>query len=263
MKISIIGCTGRMGAELIKKAHSDINLELVSGYGAMGEVLSQEDLGELAGIGDIGVFASSDLTEIIKKSDGIIDFSGPKLSLQVAELASFYKKILVTGSTGFSQEDFTQYKSFAKNSAFLWASNMSIGINVLNKLIFQAGKLLNSDFDTEIVEMHHKYKKDAPSGTAITLGKTIASSKNIDFKKVARLSREGLEEERSQDEIGFATLRGGSVIGDHKVIFASDDERIEISHKAINRSVFATGAIYLIKKLTEKKAGFYQISDII
>jgi len=239
MKIGIIGATGRMGQTIVSEITKDDKVTLVSGFGRHESGDSGFDLG--------GVITSDNLEDVIGAADAIIDFSSPELTLTAAEIAGRLGKTYICGTTGFTDEEFARFQSLAKNSAFLWGSNMSIGINLLISLIKQSCKVLDSEFDTEIVEMHHRYKKDAPSGTAISLGKAVAEAKGLDFNQVAQLSREGIMDERARDEIGFATLRGGSVIGDHTVIFAEDNERIELTHKAVNRNIFARGAIKAAK----------------
>jgi len=262
MKIGIIGATGRMGLSIMEEIAKDDGLELVSGFARYEDKNSGVDLGELAFNKKNGILTSANLEEVIAAADSIIDFSSIELTLQAAEIASKLGKTYVCGTTGFNEEQFSKFQSFANNSAFLWSSNMSIGINLLTALIKQACKTLDSDFDTEIIEMHHRYKKDAPSGTAISLGKAIAEAKGLDFDKVAQLSREGIIEPRAKDEIGFATLRGGSVIGDHTVIFAEDNERIELSHKAVSRNIFAKGALRAAKWSNSKEPGLYSIQDM-
>jgi 4-hydroxy-tetrahydrodipicolinate reductase len=265
MKISVIGCTGRMGLAIIEEIAKDSNLSLVGGFGKYKNQLSKVNLGELINNNNINIYSSKTISEATLDSDIIIDFSLPSLSLQAAKIAAQKKKIFVSGTTGFTDQDFTKLQSYAQDTTIIWSSNMSIGVNLLNILIARSCDILGEDFDTEILEMHHKFKKDSPSGTAISLGKTIAKAKKLNFNEVAKLSREGNDLERKANEIGFATLRGGSVIGDHKVIFASEEERIEISHKAVNRNIFAKGAIRAAKWAYKngKKKGFYSITDVL
>ena len=263
MKISVIGCTGRMGKTIISQILDNDSLILVGGYGKNQHGIYNGDLGELVNRGKININATKHLDEIISQCDALIDFSSPELSLQAAYLAQKHQKIYVCGTTGFGDNQFATLESYATNSPFLWSSNMSIGVNLLNKLVKQASLALDESFDVEILEMHHRYKKDSPSGTAISLGKTVANAKKINFNKHSVLSRAGILPERAENEIGFATLRGGSVIGDHSVIFASDYEKIEISHKALDRGIFASGAIKAAIWLQRKESGLYSIDDMV
>ena len=263
MKISIVGCTGRMGCTIINETLKSSFFSLSGGYGKYQNTLSGIDLGEIANGKKINIFTSDSLEKVIDSCDTVIDFSAPQLSLKAAKIASSKSKIFVSGTTGFTDSEFTQLKSLANNSPFIWASNMSIGVNLLNMLIEKSCQILDDSFDTEIIEMHHKHKKDAPSGTAISLGKSIASAKNLDFNEVSTLSREGITSERKTNEIGFATLRGGSVIGDHTVIFAGENEQIELTHKAVNRNIFANGALRTAKWAKDQAPGFYSIKDTL
>ena len=252
-----------MGCAVIDEAMKDSAITISAGFGKYNDQLSGIDLGDLTGKKDLNLYTSDDLTKVISVADIIIDFSSPELSLKAAEIAAEKKKVFVSGTTGFSNQEFKILQEYAKNTVILWSSNMSIGINLLHMLVAQTSKLLNNNFDTEIIEMHHKHKKDSPSGTAISLGKTIANAKKLTFDKVAKLSREGRDCQRETDEIGFATIRGGSVIGDHTVIFADDNERIELSHKAVHRNIFAAGALKAAKWAKNQKPGFYSIKDVL
>lgn len=242
MKIAIIGITGRMGQAILAAAEDYNNITILGGYA--------KD-------------TNTDLNAIIQSADAIIDFSAPELSLQAIAIAAEHKKIYVCGTTGFTNEEFELFKTIGHTTTTLWASNMSIGVNVLNILAEQAAKMLKN-YDAEIVEMHHRNKKDSPSGTAITLGKHIAKARGVNFDKVAVKSREGITTEiRNRDEIGFATLRGGSVIGDHSAIFAGNNDTITISHHAQDRSIFASGAIDAAIWCQNKSHGFYSIQDML
>lgn len=254
INIAIIGIFGRMGQEISKEVAKSDNFNLISGLCKKTQLTNNTFSKEL--------LLSSDINEVISGVDVVIDFSNPDLSLEVANAANKKHINYICGTTGFTDEQFTKLKILAENSVFIWGSNMSIGINLLLALIKKSSSILGDQFNAEIIEMHHKYKKDSPSGTAISLGKAIADSRNHDFNKVAKLSREGILAERSNDEIGFATLRGGSVIGDHQVIFAEDSEIITLGHKACDRAIFAKGALKAALAAQNKANGFYNIQDI-
>ncbi|MBL6621834.1 MAG: 4-hydroxy-tetrahydrodipicolinate reductase [Rickettsiales bacterium] len=263
MKIGIVGATGRMGFAIANEILKDDNLHLVSGFGRVLNKDKTIDLGELIFGKKNNVIISDNLEKVVEPADVIIDFSAATLSLETARIAKKYKKIYICGTTGFTDDELQELKSLAVNSPFLWASNMSIGVNLITKLVKIAAANLADSYDTEISETHHRYKKDAPSGTALSIGKAIAEAKNLNFDEVANISRSGNNLDRKKNEIGFAAIRGGSVIGDHKVAFISDNEKIEISHNALDRSIFASGAIYAAKLLQGKKAGFYTIQDLL
>jgi 4-hydroxy-tetrahydrodipicolinate reductase len=263
MKIGIVGATGRMGFAIANEILKDPKLFLISGYGRVNNKEKTIDLGELIFGKKNNVIISDNLENVIAPVDVIIDFSAADLSLQTAKIASKLKKIYVCGTTGFTDSELKKLKGLATNSPFLWSSNMSIGINLVTMLVKQAAVNLADYYDIEIIEAHHRYKKDSPSGTALSIGKEIAKVKKLDFNKIANLSRSGNDLERKKNEIGFSAIRGGSIIGDHKICFISDNEKIEISHSAFDRSIFASGAIYAAKLLANKKPGFYTIEDLL
>jgi 4-hydroxy-tetrahydrodipicolinate reductase len=220
MKIGIIGINGRMGKSVAKIILSNDLNDISGGLVRLGSKLVGQDIGKIIGHDDFGIKATDNLEEIIKASDVIIDFSNPDLSLQIAQIASRNNKIVICGTTGFSDEQKITLKNYAQNSVIVWGSNMSIGVNLLMNLAEQVARTLHSDFDAEILEMHHKNKVDSPSGTALSLGEAVAKGRNLDFGEVSRKTRDGIVGKRVENEIGFASLRGGDVIGDHSVIFA-------------------------------------------
>jgi 4-hydroxy-tetrahydrodipicolinate reductase len=170
---------------------------------------------------------------------------------------------LVCGTTGFSEAEKQQFASYSAKAVIIWSSNMSLGVNLLMNLVEKVAGILHDDFDVEIVEMHHKNKVDAPSGTALSLGAAVAKGRGVDLQAVGKSTRSGKEAKREKGEIGFASLRGGDVIGDHSVIFAGDGERIELTHKASNRDIFAKGAIRAAIWGSAKQPGFYSMRDVL
>jgi 4-hydroxy-tetrahydrodipicolinate reductase len=179
------------------------------------------------------------------------------------EVAVKTNKPLVIGTTGFSRDTENFMQQASKHIAILQSGNMSLGVNLLAKLVKQTASILDSEWDIEITESHHRHKIDSPSGTAIMLGKAAADGRNVDFETVAKLSRQGIDNPRPQGEIGFSTIRAGAIVGDHRVLFAHDDEMIMLSHKAQNRSIFANGAVYAAQKLVTMPVGFYTMQDIL
>ena len=263
MKIGIIGITGRMGQSIAKTVLANDLNDISAGLVRLGSNLVGGDISKIIGGEDLGVKATDNLEDLVKNSDAIIDFSNPELSLQTAALASKYNKILICGTTGFSEEEKTQLKNYAKNCVIIWSSNMSIGVNLLMNLAEQVAKVLHSDYDVEILEMHHRNKVDAPSGTALSLGEAVARGRNLNFGEVCRKTREGIVGKRTENEIGFCALRGGDVIGDHSVIFAGNGERVELTHKASNRDIYAVGALRAAIWAEGKQQGFYTMQDVL
>lgn len=260
MKIGVTGITGRMGKTIAGLVLQDSVVELVSAFSRKS---SGEDVGEFLGFGKTTARTVSDLDSFVKSCDAIIDFSSPALSLEVAKKCAEHKKVLVCGTTGFSENEKQQFAANAQETVIVWSSNMSLGVNLLMNLAEKVAGILHEDFDVEIVEMHHKNKVDAPSGTALSLGAAVAQGRNVELQKNAVMARVGKDAKRNKGEIGFATLRGGDVIGDHTVIFAGDGERIELTHKASNRDIFAKGAIRAAIWGTAKQPGFYSMRDVL
>ncbi|MCE3255848.1 MAG: 4-hydroxy-tetrahydrodipicolinate reductase [Rickettsiaceae bacterium] len=263
MKIGIIGITGRMGQSVAKAVLENDLTDISGGLVRLGSELSGQDIGKIIGGDNLGINATDNLEEMVKNSDVIIDFSNPDLALQIAGFSSKYNKILVSGTTGFSEAQKQQFKNYAQNCVIVWSSNMSIGVNLLMNLAEQVAKLLHSDYDVEIFEMHHRNKIDAPSGTALALGEAVAKGRNLNFGEVYRKSRDGIVGKRSDNEIGFCSLRGGDVIGDHSVIFAGSGERVELTHKASNRDIYAIGSIRAAIWSQGKPHGFYTMRDVL
>lgn len=263
MKIGITGIRGRMAKalafEIINNPLLEISSALVrEGYDEVGA-----DIGEFLGLEKTGTYVTDSLETFVSISEVIIDFSAPELLMKVAPMVAEKGKKLVTGTTGLSDAELEKLKKYSEECGMVQSYNMSIGANLLFNLSEEAAALLRSEYDTEILEMHHRGKKDAPSGTAIALGKAIAKGKGLDFNAVAKKSREGMIGVRPDDEIGFATLRGGDVVGEHTVIFAGLGERIELSHKATSRIIFVNGAIRAAIWLSGQGNGFYSMQDVL
>ena len=252
-----------MGQTIGSLVLSDEIVELASGLVRQGNNFDGVDLGEFLGQEKSGKKITSNIDEFFKSCDAIIDFSSPALSLECAQKAAQHNKILVCGTTGFSEQDKIKLAEFAKSAVIIWSSNMSIGVNLLFGLAEKVAAILHDDYDVEIVEMHHRDKVDSPSGTALSLGAAVAKGRGVDFQESAKMSRVGTNAKRVRGEIGFAALRGGDVIGDHTVVFAANGERIELTHKATNRNVFASGAIRAAIWGSKQKAGFYLMKDVL
>lgn len=263
MKIGITGISGRMGRAIAELVAADPIADLTAGFVRKGNNFDGVDLGEFLGQEKTGHKITSDLDVFMQNCNAIIDFSSPAFSLECAKKAAQNKKIVVCGTTGFSDDEKLKLAEFAKECVIIWSSNMSVGVNVLFGLAEKVAAILRDDYDVEIVEMHHRNKVDAPSGTALSLAAAVAKGRGVDLKEVASMARTGVNNPRKRGEIGFAALRGGDVIGDHTVIFAADGERVELTHKATNRNVFASGAIRAAIWGSGQKAGFYLMKDVL
>lgn len=263
MKIGIIGCAGRMGRVLISEVLRNPHCVLAGGVERDSSGHSGKDLGDLVAGEKTGVTVQPDVDALFQAADAVIDFTAPESSVHAASLAAKHRKIHVIGTTGLTEAQHQQLATYAKSTPIIWSSNMSIGVTIVNTLVEQVAGWLDDSYDIEILEMHHRHKKDAPSGTAITLGEAAARGRNVKLSDVACYAREGIVGERPQGEIGFATLRGGSVIGDHTVIFASEDDRIEITHKSSSRNIYAKGAVQACLWAKGKKPGLYTIKDVL
>lgn len=263
MKIGIVGVTGRMGRSVAKLVNENEITDIACGIARAEDALFGKDIGEMIGEEKNGVNVSADFEELFKKSDVVIDFSAPEITLKCAQLAAKYNKILVSGTTGLKEEEKQKLQKFAQNTVIVWSSNMSIGVNLLFNLAEEVAGILHDNYDVEILEMHHNQKVDAPSGTALSLGEAVAKGRGLDFGEVSRKTRDGIIGKRDKNEIGFASLRGGDVIGDHTVIFAGIGERIELTHKASNREIYARGAIRAAIWSEGKANGLYSMRDVI
>ncbi|MEQ8387219.1 MAG: 4-hydroxy-tetrahydrodipicolinate reductase [Alphaproteobacteria bacterium] len=263
MKIGITGCAGRMGRALISEVTATTGAELAGGTESPGAPTLGRDLGELAGIGTLGLQASEDALAVFEASDVVIDFTRPEPTRRHAELAARTGTALVIGTTGLAGEHEAAIRQAAEKSAIVQAPNMSVGVTLLRALTEQVARILDESYDIEIVEMHHRHKVDAPSGTALALGRSAAAGRGVDLEAATVAGRFGETGPRQAGDIGFAVLRGGDVVGDHSVIFAADGERIELSHKASSRRVFARGAVRAALWAAAAGPGLYSMEDVL
>ncbi|MCW9035223.1 MAG: 4-hydroxy-tetrahydrodipicolinate reductase [Rhodospirillales bacterium] len=263
MKIGIVGCGGRMGRMLIAQVMKTDGAELAAGSEMEGSPLIGQDLGGLTGLGDVGIAVTDDARDVFSNADVVIDFTLPSATIKHAEMAMKYGTGLVLGTTGLGVDQQAVIEAASRETCVLQAPNMSVGVNVLFAMTKKVAALLDEDYDIEIVEMHHRHKVDAPSGTALGLGKAAAAGRQVDLDEVSDRVRDGHTGARERGNIGFATLRGGDVAGDHTVIFAADGERVELTHKASSREVFARGAVRAALWLEDKTAGLYSMEDVL
>lgn len=263
-KIAIMGAAGRMGRSLVAATVASKQAEMSLGVVRPGSSLVGVDLGELAGLEPIGVFAADNLEQRMDDFDTLIDFSSPELSLANVELCHKAGKKVVIGTTGFSESEKNHLIALSRDIPIVFSYNMSVGVNLCFKLAEVAARVMAAEeADVEIVETHHRFKKDSPSGTAVRLGEVIADVLGYDLNTDAAHGRKGLVGERQKQEIGFHAVRAGDVIGDHSAIFASLGERVEITHKASNRSIYAKGAVRAALWLNDKPVGFYSMQDVL
>jgi len=262
LKIVIAGCSGRMGHVLLESVFADHDLELYSALDRVGNAQIGRDAGEQLGRVS-GVKVTDNIDDALKNADVLVDFTRPEASILYLAACQKHQVKMIIGTTGFSPEQKLAIQSASKNIAIVFAPNMSVGVTLLINLVEQAAKTLSEGYDIEVLEMHHRHKIDAPSGTALRLGEAAAKGLGQDLKNCAIYSREGVTGEREAGKIGFATLRGGDVVGDHTVVLAGIGERVELTHKASSRATFALGALRAAKFLADKKSGLYDMQDVL
>lgn len=263
IKIAVTGAAGRMGAAIISAIIRNPATELAGALEREDSPALGKDAGEIAGADKTGVKITGDKAKAFKKADAIIDFSTPENSMKTVEDAIASKKALVIGTTGFSLHQREEIKELAKNGRIVMAPNMSIGVNLLLKLVADAARVIGHEYDIEIIEAHHRLKKDAPSGTALRIAEVIASTLERDLEKVAVYERKGIIGERRPEEIGIQTIRAGDIVGDHTVIFGCTGERLEITHKASSRATFAEGAVRAAVWVSSRENGLYDMQDVL
>jgi len=263
MKIAVMGAAGRMGRELVRVVHATPSCVLAGGTEPAGSTALGQDLGFLAGLGSLGVKIMDDPLAVIAEVDAILDFTTPEATVEFAGLAANARIIHVIGTTGLSTDQERAIESASRHATIIKAGNMSLGVNLLVALARKVAQALDEDYDIEIVEMHHRHKVDAPSGTALMLGRAAAGGRGIDLDKNSVRVRDGHTGERRRGDIGFAALRGGNVVGDHTIIFAGEGERIELTHRAADRGIFARGAVRAALWGRGKEPGMFNMLDVL
>lgn len=263
MKIGIVGCAGRMGRMLVAETLTTDGCTLVGGTEHAQSPFLGQDVAALAGADNAGLIVGSDRDALFAVADVVIDFTLPQATIDHVNAALKHGTALVLGTTGLGAGEQEAIEKASTGIAIVQAANYSVGVNLLMGLTTRVAGILDNDYDIEIVEMHHRHKVDAPSGTALALGQSAAQGRGVDLKDVSQRVRDGHTGARTTGDIGFATLRGGDVVGDHSVIFAADGERIELTHKASNRSVFARGAVRCARWCDGKVPGLYSMRDVL
>lgn len=262
-RVAVIGAAGRMGKVLIEAVVLAEGVQLGAAIVSPNSSLIGVDSGELAGVGKLGVLASGDLDSVADQFDVLVDFTSPELTMKNVEACRRLGKQIIIGTTGLSDEQKQVLDDSAGDIAIVFAPNMSVGVNLTFKLLELAAKVLGDDVDIEVVEAHHRHKKDAPSGTALKMGEVIADTLGRDLKECAVYGREGITGERDRKTIGFETIRAGDIVGEHTVMFAGIGERIEITHKASSRMTFAKGAVRAAGWLAGHEKGLFDMQDVL
>ncbi|MBL4748345.1 MAG: 4-hydroxy-tetrahydrodipicolinate reductase [Magnetovibrio sp.] len=263
MKIGIVGAAGRMGRMLLVAVGAADGAQIGGGVEALGHPDLGKDLGVLTGLNAVGVVLGSDARALFDAVDVVVDFSFPNATTAHAQIAQATGTALVIGTTGLNDEQQSVIRQASSFAPIVQAANYSVGVNMLLGLVEQAARILPEAYDIEIIEMHHHHKIDAPSGTAWALGQAAAAGRDVDLVDVADKVRDGIIGPRTSGDIGFATLRGGDVVGDHTVMFAGPGERVEITHKAASREIFANGAVRAAIWATAQNPGFYNMKDVL
>jgi 4-hydroxy-tetrahydrodipicolinate reductase len=263
MRLIVAGAGGRMGRTLIQAIAATSGVTLAGGVEAPGSPVIGRDAGELAGLGASGIAVTGDIAPLLDAADGVIDFTVPAASVALAERVAAKGLVHVIGTTGLSPEQDKAIAAAATRAVIVKSGNMSLGVNLLAALVRRVARTLDDEFDIEIVEMHHNKKIDAPSGTALMFGRAAAEGRNIDLSAHSVRARDGHTGARRPGDIGFAALRGGTIVGEHAVIFAGPAERIELVHKAEDRMIFARGALKAALWARAQKPGLYSMADVL
>ncbi|HEY9135645.1 MAG TPA: 4-hydroxy-tetrahydrodipicolinate reductase [Pseudomonadales bacterium] len=262
-RIAVTGAAGRMGRTLIEAIAATDGATLSAALERPGSSLVGADAGELAALGRIGVSIADDLAKVKDDFDVLIDFTMPAATMENIAFCARHGKKMVIGTTGLNDEQKAELKKATEHTAIMFASNMSIGVNLCFKLLEQAARVLGDDVDIEIVEAHHRHKVDSPSGTALSMGEVVANTLGRDLKSCAVYGREGQDGPRERKTIGFETIRGGDIVGEHTVMFIADGERVEVTHKASSRMTFARGAVRAASWVSQQTSGLYDMQDVL
>ena len=264
MRLIVAGAGGRMGRTLIKAIADTKGVALAGAVDASGSAVIGRDAGELAGLGKNGIAVTTDPVPLLAAADGLVDFTIPAATVAFAELLAKRAGIVhVIGTTGLKDGEEKLIALAVKNAVIVKSGNMSLGVNLLAAITRRAAAALGDEFDIEIVEMHHRMKVDAPSGTALMLGEAAAAGRGIQLKSHSVRARDGLTGPRHKGDIGFAALRGGTVVGEHSVIFAGESERLVLAHHAEDRAIFAYGALKAARWAQNRKPGLYSMVDVL
>ena len=262
-RIGVVGCAGRMGRMLIAAIAGTPGCAVAGGSERPGSAAIGRDVGTIAGIEPLNLPVLDDADDLFAAADAVLDFTAPAVSVAHAALAARHKKVHVIGTTGLESDQIAALERAGRDTAIVFAPNMSLGVNLLLAAVEQVARSLGPDWDIEIVEMHHRHKVDAPSGTALKMGDVIAGATGRTLADIAVYAREGHTGERKAGTIGFATVRGGDIVGDHTVMFAGTGERIEITHRAASRMTYAIGSMRAARFLEGRRSGLFDMFDVL
>jgi 4-hydroxy-tetrahydrodipicolinate reductase len=263
MRIAVLGAAGRMGQALTKVLAETPGCTIAGGIEAKGSPAIGKDIGAVAGLKPLGVAITDDPLPVFAHVDGVLDFTTPASTVAYAGLAAQARIVHVIGTTGLSDDDLAKLEAAARHATIVKAGNMSMGVNLIAALTSRVAKTLGPEFDIEILEMHHRHKRDAPSGTSLMLGTAAAEGRGVSLAERSVRTRDGETGPRGEGDIGFAALRGGDVVGEHRVIFAGPGERIELAHIASDRGIFARGAVHAALWARDKPPGLYSMADVL
>lgn len=263
MRIAVLGAAGRMGQALTRVLAETPGCIVAGGIEAKGSPAIGRDIGEVAGLAPLDVAITDDPLPVFAHVDGVLDFTTPESTVAFAALAAQARIVHVIGTTGFTPDDEAKIAAAAQHASIVKAGNMSLGVNLLERLTTRVAQALGPEFDIEIVEMHHRLKRDAPSGTALMLGQAAASGRGVALDQHSVRSRDGDIGARREGDIGFATLRGGDIVGEHRVVFAGPGERVELAHIATDRAIFARGAVTAALWARGQGPGLYTMANVL
>jgi 4-hydroxy-tetrahydrodipicolinate reductase len=263
MKIVVLGAAGRMGQALIRVLAETPGCTVAGGLEAKGSPYIGRDLGEMAGLEPLGVAITDDPLPLFAHADGVLDFTAPASTIEFVALSAQARLVHIIGTTGFSADDEAKIEAAARHATIVKAGNMSLGVNLLAALTKEVAEALGPEFDIEILEMHHRHKRDAPSGTSLMLGNAAAEARGVELQDRSVRVRDGNVGPRREGDIGFAALRGGDMVGEHRVIFAGPGERIELAHIATDRGIFARGAVKAALWARGRSPGLYSMQDVL
>jgi 4-hydroxy-tetrahydrodipicolinate reductase len=263
VKVVVAGAGGRMGGRLVSLIKESSDLQLVGAVERKGHTTIGADAGDVAGCGRIGVAVTDNLTALAERADVLIDFTAPDVSLAHMAIMAAYRKTIVIGTTGLSAKQLAELQKLAKQIPCVFSPNMSVGVNVILKVLAQMARTFGEDYDIEVIEAHHRLKKDAPSGTALKMAQVLADATGKDLDKVAAYGRKGMIGERKRGEIGIQVIRAGDIVGDHTVLFGGPGERIEVTHRAHSRDTFARGALRAARWVVTRPPGLYDMHDVL
>ncbi|HKT35740.1 MAG TPA: 4-hydroxy-tetrahydrodipicolinate reductase [Nitrospira sp.] len=263
IKVIVAGAAGRMGSRLVALMKESSALSLVGAIEGKGHHALGEDAGEAAGVGKIGLPITDDLSALLDRGEVVIDFSAPEATLGHLRSVAEHRRAMVIGTTGLNAAQLDEVKSVARKIACVFSPNMSVGVNLIYKVISEMAKTLGDEYDIEVIEAHHRLKKDAPSGTALKIAEVLARAMNRDLDQVGVYARKGLIGERKKQEIGIQTIRAGDIVGDHTIVFGGMGERIEVTHRASSRDTFARGALRAARWVVKQPPGLYDMMDVL